>query len=41
MAIAFQLLLTNLSIALIASPGVVPDSDGESDGLMDTVQRLL
>ncbi len=40
MAIAFQLLLTNLSVALIASPGVVPDSDGESDGLMDTVRGI-
>jgi hypothetical protein len=40
MAIAFQLLLTNLSVALIASPGVVPESDGESDGLMDTVRGI-
>ena len=40
MAIAFQLLLTNLSVALIASPGVVADSDGESDGLMDTVRDI-
>jgi hypothetical protein len=40
MAIAFQLLLTNLSVALIASPGVVPDSDGDSDGLMDTVRGI-
>ncbi len=40
MAIAFQLLLTNLSVALIASPGVVPESDGDSDGLMDTVRGI-
>jgi hypothetical protein len=40
MAIAFQLLLTNLSIALIASPGIVPESDGDSDGLMDTVRGI-
>jgi hypothetical protein len=40
MAIAFQLLLTNLSVALIASPGVVPDSDDDSDGLMDTVRGI-
>jgi hypothetical protein len=39
MAIAFQLLLTNLSVALIASPGVVPKSDGD-DGLMDTVRGI-
>jgi hypothetical protein len=40
MAIAFQLLLTNLSVALIASPGVVPDSGDDSDGLMDTVRGI-
>ncbi len=40
MAIAFQLLLTNLSVALIASPGVVPESDDDSDGLMDTVRGI-
>ncbi len=40
MAIAFQLLLTNLSVALIASPGAVPDSDGDSDGLMETVRGI-
>jgi hypothetical protein len=40
MAIAFQLLLTNLSVALIASPGVVPESDGDNDGLMDTVRGI-
>ena len=39
MAIAFQLLLTNLSVALIAAPGIVP-SDGDSDGLMDTVRGI-
>ncbi len=40
MAIAFQLLLTNLSVALIASPGMVPDSGDDSDGLMDTVRGI-
>jgi hypothetical protein len=40
MAIAFQLLLTNLSVALIASPGVLPDADDDSDGLMDTVRGI-
>ncbi len=40
MAIAFQLLLTNLSVALIASPGVVPESGDDSDGLMDTVRGI-
>jgi hypothetical protein len=40
MAIAFQLLLTNLSVALIASPGVVQASDGDDDGLMDTVRGI-
>jgi hypothetical protein len=40
MAIAFQLLLTNLSVALIASPGMVPESDGDDDGLMDTVRGI-
>jgi hypothetical protein len=40
MAIAFQLLLTNLSVALIASPGVVPDSGDDSDGLMETVRGI-
>jgi hypothetical protein len=40
MAFAFQLLLTNLSVALIASPGVLPDSDHESDGLISTLRGL-
>jgi hypothetical protein len=40
MAIAFQLLFTNLSVALIASPGVVPETGDDSDGLMDTVRGL-
>ncbi|WP_310425201.1 MFS transporter [Chamaesiphon sp. VAR_48_metabat_135_sub] len=40
MAIAFQLLLTNLSVALIASPGVVPESGDDSDSLMDTVRGI-
>jgi hypothetical protein len=40
MAIAFQLLLTNLSVALIASPGVVSESGDDSDGLMDTVRGI-
>ena len=40
MAIAFQLLLTNLGVALIASPDVVPDSGDDSDSLMDTVRGI-
>jgi hypothetical protein len=40
MAIAFQLLLTNLSVALIAAPGGVAESDDDSDGLMDTVRGI-
>ncbi len=40
MTFAFQLLLTNLSLALIASPGVLPDSDHESDGLISTLRGI-
>ncbi len=40
MAIAFQLLLTNLSVAIIASPSAVPESNDDSDGLMDTVRGI-
>jgi hypothetical protein len=42
MAFAFQLLLTNLSVALVASPGDTPidiDSD-DDDSLMDTVRGI-
>ncbi len=42
MAFAFQLLLTNLSVALVASPGDAPieiDSD-DDDSLMDTVRGI-
>jgi hypothetical protein len=41
MAFAFQLLLTNLSVALIASPGVIPDVDHESsDSLISTMRGI-
>jgi hypothetical protein len=41
MAFAFQLLLTNLSVAFIASPGAIPDLDSDSDdGLMSTIQGI-
>jgi hypothetical protein len=44
MAFAFQLLLTNLSIALVATPGdVVPDTDADTDdddSLLDTVRGI-
>ncbi|AFY93758.1 hypothetical protein [Chamaesiphon minutus] len=43
MAFAFQLLLTNLSVALVATPGDVPvDTDGDDDdnSLMDTVRGI-
>jgi hypothetical protein len=42
MAFAFQLLLTNLSVALVATPGDVPvDIDGDDDdSLMDTVRGI-
>ncbi len=40
MALAFQLLLTNLSVALIASPEVSSDSDNDSDGLMSTLRGI-
>jgi hypothetical protein len=42
MAFAFQLLLTNLSVALVATPGDVPldiDSD-DDDSLMDTARGI-
>ncbi|WP_396134852.1 MULTISPECIES: MFS transporter [unclassified Chamaesiphon] len=42
MAFAFQLLLTNLSVALVASPGT-PDLDSDSDddeSLLDTVRGI-
>ncbi len=42
MAFAFQLLLTNLSVALVATPGDVPlDIDSDDDeSLMDTVRGI-
>ncbi len=40
MAFAFQLLLTNLSVAFIASPGALPDTDQDSDGLMSTLRGI-
>ncbi len=40
MAFAFQLLLTNLSVAFIASPGALPDSDHDSDGLISTLRGI-
>jgi hypothetical protein len=40
MAFAFQLLLTNLSVAFIASPGALPDSDHDSDGLISTIRGI-
>ena len=41
MAFAFQLLLTNLSVAFITSPGAIPDLDSDSDdGLMSTIQGI-
>ncbi|NJR32110.1 MAG: hypothetical protein HC778_03640 [Chamaesiphon sp. CSU_1_12] len=42
MAFAFQLLLTNLSVALVATPGDVPvDIDGDDDdSLLDTVRGI-
>ncbi len=39
-AFAFQFLLTNLSVALVATPGVVPDTDNESDGIGDTIRGI-
>jgi hypothetical protein len=39
-AFAFQFLLTNLSVALVATPGVIPDSDDESDGIGDTIRGI-
>nr|WP_310489521.1 MFS transporter [Chamaesiphon sp. VAR_69_metabat_338] len=42
MAFAFQLLLTNLSVALVATPGDVPVDTGsdDDDSLMDTVRGI-
>jgi hypothetical protein len=42
MAFAFQLLLTNLSVALVATPGNLPvDTDSDDDeGLLDTVRGI-
>jgi hypothetical protein len=40
MAFAFQLLLTNLSVAFLASPGALPDTDQDSDGLMSTLRGI-
>ena len=39
-AFAFQFLLTNLSVALVATPGVIPDSDDESEGIGDTIRGI-
>ena len=39
-AFAFQFLLTNLSVALVATPGIIPDSDDESEGIGDTIRGI-
>ncbi len=41
MAFAFQFLLTNLSVALAATPGVIPDSGDDNDeSLGDTIRGI-
>ncbi len=39
MAFAFQFLLTNLSVAFVASPGAVPDTD-DSDSIGDSIRGI-